>query len=256
MSGPPATPAAGLTVAPAPPPAGARAPPASSGWDLGKVRSAIYDSAIVSFTSKWYAEVLSALPDRARLLDIGIGTGAALVANADLIRFKDLTVVGVDYDAGYVARCNSLIEEHRLGRHVSAVYCSFYEYAPVDGRLFDHVYFSGSFMILPDAAGALRRAVDLLRDREDGRLYFTQTFELRKNTLLEWLKPTMSYWTTIDFGNVTYVEDFDAALLEGDVIAVSTKRINDGKASEGVRESRLVVARSTIYVPVEKEVAT
>jgi hypothetical protein len=59
----------------------------------------------------------------------------------------------------------------------------------------------------------------------------------------------MTYWTTIDFGNVTYVEDFDSALADGDVVAVSATRIADGKTVEDVRESRLVVARSTIYVP-------
>jgi SAM-dependent methyltransferase len=226
-------------------------PNTKSSWGFGAWRSSIYDRVIVSFTAKWYASVLSQLADGSRLLDVGVGTGAALVANADLIRAKNLTVVGVDYDTAYIRRCNTLIEEHKLGAHVSAVCCSFYDYAPTpsDPRLFDHVYFSGSFMILPESAAALRKAVDLLRDREDGRLYFTQTFELRKNTLLEWVKPTMTYWTTIDFGNVTYVEDFDSALADGDVVAVSATRIADGKTVEDVRESRLVVARSTIYVP-------
>jgi SAM-dependent methyltransferase len=211
----------------------------------------VYDMMIVSFTSKWYAAVLSQVADNSRLLDVGIGTGAALVANGDLIRAKNLTIVGVDYDAAYIARCNELIAEHQLSAHVSAVCCSFYEYSPPpsDTRLFDNVYFSGSFMILPNSAAALRRAVDLLCDREDGRLFFTQTFELCKNTVLEWVKPTMTYWTTIDFGSVTYVDDFDTALSEGGVVAVSATRIEDGKVVEGVRESRLVVARSVIYVP-------
>lgn len=225
-------------------------------WSVGNLRSTIYDKAIVSFTSQWYARVLQELPTGSRLLDVGIGTGAALVANADAIRLKNISVVGVDYDAAYIERCQELILEHRLAQNVSAVCCSFYDYTPEDGRLFDHVYFSGSFMILPDSAAALRRAVDLMRDREDGRLYFTQTFELKKNTMLEWLKPTMTYWTTIDFGNVTYVEDFDAALHQGDSIAVRSVQIEDGKAVEGKRESRLVIARSTLYVPQETETVT
>lgn len=240
-------------AAPASAPAGAASGSKGSSWGFGKLRSAVYDTAIVSFTAKWYMEVLSDMPEGARLLDVGIGTGAALVKNAELIRAKNLTIVGVDYDAAYIKRCKELVAEHRLGRQVSVECCSFYDYAPADGRLFDHVYFSGSFMILPDSPGALRHAVELLTDREDGRLYFTQTFELRKNPMLEWLKPTMSYWTTIDFGQVTYVEDFDAALFEGDCISVRSSRIADGKATEGVRESRLVVARSTLYVPAAHE---
>lgn len=243
---------------PTPPSSPAPGPsaPTTSSWDFGALRSAIYDKAIVSFTSQWYARVLSEMSPNTRLLDVGIGTGAALVANADLIRLKNITVVGVDYDAAYIARCNALIAKNRLARNVTAVCCSFYDYTPKDGRLFDHVYFSGSFMILPDAAAALRHAVECLRDREDGRLFFTQTFELQKNSLLEWFKPTMSYWTTIDFGNVTYVEDFDAALMRGGVVAVRSVVIQDGKKVEGTRESRLVVARSSIYVDEGTETAT
>jgi len=228
-------------------------------WNyVGKLRSAIYDKAIVSFTSQWYAAVLEALPAGSRLLDVGIGTGAALVANADTIRRKKITVVGVDYDAAYIERCNELLRAHDLSTHVSTVCCSFYEYTPKDENnddgggggdsssllLFDHVYFSGSFMILPDSIQALRKATDLLRNRETGRLYFTQTFELQKNALLEWLKPTMTYWTTIDFGNVTYVEEFDAALRKGGTVCIQSEPIQDGKTRVGVRESRLVVARS------------
>lgn len=221
--------------------------------NIGKWRAAIYDHAIVSLTSQWYAEVLDELPENSRLLDVGIGTGSALIANSSRLRAKNISVVGVDYDQAYIERCNVLINENKLTDHISAFSCSFYDFKPLDPRLFTHVYFSGSFMILPDRPGALRKAVDLLADREDGRIFFTQTFELKKNTLLEWVKPKLSHWTTIDFGNVTYVEDFDSALNQGGVIAVSTKRIEDGKSVEGVRESRLVKARSILYVPQPQE---
>jgi ubiquinone/menaquinone biosynthesis C-methylase UbiE len=208
----------------------------------------VYDRAITSFTTKWYAEVLQLIPENSRVLDVGIGTGTALLANAELLRAKHISVVGVDYDAGYVERCQRLIAEHDLSRQVSCVCCSFYDFKPADERLFDYVYFSSSFMIMPDRPGAVRKAVDLLVDREDGRLFFTQTFELQKNTFLEWFKPKLAYLTSIDFGQVTYVEDFDEALHQGGAIAVRTLRIEDGMAVEGTRESRLVVARSDIYV--------
>lgn len=221
--------------------------------NFSKLRSTIYDSAIVSLTTKWYAEVLDELPQNSRLLDVGIGTGAALVANASRLRAKQITVVGVDYDSAYIDRCKALIADQGLEEYISALCCSFYSFKPLDSRLFNHVYFSGSFMILPDKAAALRKAVDLMVDREDGRIFFTQTFELKKNSLLEWVKPKLAYWTTVDFGDVTYVDDFDAALNQGGVIAVRTKRIEDGKTVEDVRESRLVIARSILYVPQEAE---
>jgi hypothetical protein len=39
------------------------------------------------------------------VLDVGIGTGLALVRNLDLIVEKRLVFTGVDYDKDYVERC-------------------------------------------------------------------------------------------------------------------------------------------------------
>jgi ubiquinone/menaquinone biosynthesis C-methylase UbiE len=216
---------------------------------IGKFRSSVYDNVIVSFTSKWYADVLRDLPEGSRLLDVGIGTGAALIANKELIRSKNIKVVGVDYDADYIERCRRLISEANISDHVSAVCCSFYDFGQVKEK-FDHIYFSGSFMILPDGPGAIRHAIKLLANKDLGRLYFTQTFELNKDSrtssLIKWVKPTLKYWTTIDFGNVTYVDDFEGSLSKGGANVASSKRIEDGKAVEGKRETRLVVARAII----------
>ncbi len=37
------------------------------------IRSLIYDTAILRLTSRWYAEVLTRLPEGAAPLDVGIG---------------------------------------------------------------------------------------------------------------------------------------------------------------------------------------
>jgi hypothetical protein len=225
-----------------------------------KLRCWIYDGAIVPFTSKWYQEVLHSIPPGSRMLDVGIGTGAALVANANMVREKHITVVGVDYDEAYIGKCQDLIASHNLSDHISVKCCSFYDYncfqdeeKKKNERKFDCIYFSGSFMILPDPQRALCHALGLLRQEDDnnnnnnnsnGRLYFTQTFELNRNAFImeKIIKPALTYLTSIDFGRVTYVEEFEKVLQDAGVEVVSTTRIDDGKASRR-RESRLVVAK-------------
>lgn len=223
-------------------------------WE--RARSFVYDRAIVSLTATWYFEVLQVLPENCHILDVGIGTGAALIANARTLRAKNITVVGVDYDRAYVTSCEKAIVEADLSKHVSVVHASIYEFTPKDNRLFDHIYFSGSFMILPQPAEALRKVVDLLLDREDGRIYFTQTFELSKNPFLEWFKPKLLSITSIDFGNVSYEGDFDEALHAARVQVEHMEVIDDGHRVEGKREARLIVARSKLYVQETPEYVT
>ena len=75
---------------------------------------------------------------------------------------------------------------------------------------YDAAYFSASLMLLPDPAAAVRRVAGLLRP--GGTLYATQTFQLRRSRLVERGKPLVRYVTTIEFGRVTYEDDFRACL--------------------------------------------
>jgi hypothetical protein len=58
------------------------------------MRGWIYDRLVAGMTTSWYREVLSRLPYGARVLDVGIGTGSALAGCAEVVRSKDLQVVG------------------------------------------------------------------------------------------------------------------------------------------------------------------
>jgi cyclopropane fatty-acyl-phospholipid synthase-like methyltransferase len=174
-----------------------------------RVRSAVYDALIVRMTAAWYRAVLGRLPAGCRLLDVGIGTGAALVANADQLVEKDVRVVGVDVDPAYVERCRDTITRRGLEDRVSVRLESIDAHA---GGPYDAVYFSGSFMLLPDPAGTLRRVRSLVTT--GGSVYFTQTFEHRRSRVAELAKPLLRTLTGIDFGRVTYEPDFRATLSD------------------------------------------
>ena len=176
------------------------------------MRAALYDLAVVPLTASWYEAVLTRLARGCRLLDVGIGTGGALLTHADLLRAHDLRVTGVDIDADYVARCTRKVSRHGLASHVAAHVESIYDH---HGGPYDAAYFSGSFMLLPDPPAAVRHVVSLLIP--GGRLWFTQTFEHERSPVVERLKPLLRRLTTIDFGRVTYEDDFRRALDAGGV---------------------------------------
>jgi ubiquinone/menaquinone biosynthesis C-methylase UbiE len=176
------------------------------------VRAWVYDRAIAGMTSTWYRQVLARLPRGARMLDVGIGTGAALARCADVVRVKELSVVGLDIDPDYLACCRAALERAGLTGHVTPVLGSVYDHR---GGPYDAVYFSASLMLLPDPAAAIAHVASLLAP--DGRLYATQTFHHHRSPLLEWAKPLAQHVTTIHFGRVTYEHEFRKAFADAGV---------------------------------------
>ena len=205
---------------------------------MSGVRARIYDAVIVHMTAGWYRAVIERLPDDCRLLDVGIGTGGALVANASEIVRKRLRVTGVDIDRDYVRRCNRALAEAALASQVEARCESIYEH---EGGPYDAIYFSGSFMLLADPHAALRHVTTRLAG--GGRIYFTQTFEKRRSRGMERIKPLLGLVTTIDFGRVTYEADFRRALAAGgvaveDLVALRTGRSRSAILAVGRPEGR------------------
>lgn len=166
-------------------------------------KSFIYDSTMRAVTARWYREVLKRLPDGARLLDVGIGTAGALADNAALVHRKKLRITGVDIDESYLTRAAARIADAGLSGNIRLELESVYTH---QGEAYDAVYFSGSFMLLPDPVGALRHVVTLLKP--GGRVYFTQTFLDKPSMLMEKAKPLLGKITSIEFGRVTYEKDF------------------------------------------------
>lgn len=167
------------------------------------IRSSIYDALIPKLTAEWYAAVLDRLPENAVLLDVGIGTAGALLANADRVRDKGIRLTGVDIDADYVRRARERLSNSVLADCSDVRLESIYDHR---SGPYDAVYFSASFMLLPDPEGALRHCVSLLRP--GGRIYFTQTIQAHPSRWMEFFKPLLRRLTSIDFGRVTYETDF------------------------------------------------
>merc|ERR1711988_304046 len=165
---------------------------------------------IVKMTSKWYAAVLNRMTEGHQLLDVGVGTAAALARNKDKLLAKKLRVVGIDYESAYIEKAKKLASQHsiadRLELHCASVYDDLRPLQPNEGKeLFDAAYFSGSITLLPDPAAALRAVAKVVKP--GGPIYVTQTFQLKPSPMMERLKPLLKYLTTVDFGKLTYMSE-------------------------------------------------
>ncbi|KAL0477900.1 cobalt-precorrin-6B C(15)-methyltransferase [Acrasis kona] len=174
------------------------------------IRPWIYDVMIVDMTRVWYQTVINLLDRNVHLLDVGIGTGTALLLNKSVLKAKNIKVTGIDYDKDYVELCDKNIKKESMSKNVGVSLMSVYDYNP--DHKFDAAYFSGSLMIMPDPVGALKQVKKMLKD--NGLIYITQTIETNKSPMLELTKPLLKFITTIDFGNVTYQNDFESSIQQ------------------------------------------
>lgn len=197
------------------------------------MRGWMYDAALIRLTSGWYREVLQRVPEGATVLDVGIGTAGALIRCADLLRDRDLRVVGVDIDEDYVRRAHRRIEQAGLSDRVRVEHTALQDHA---GGPYDAVYFAASFMLFPSPVEALAHARRLLAP--GGQVFFTQTFQERTSPMMEKIKPRLRRWTGIDFGSVTYEADFLRTLASASYEVDDHDRLGGNRR----RSSRLVVA--------------
>jgi len=174
------------------------------------VRAWIYDRLIVSTTASWARTWLESLPNGSRALEIGIGTGAAMATAGELLDSKDLQLVGVDIDTAYLKQAEKNLSQwsERVTLHNEGIL----EHG--DGP-YDAICFSACFMLLPDQQAALVKAQELLKP--GGIVGFTLTYEHKRSAWMERFKPMLRVLTTIDFGQVTYKDDFYAELDRGGV---------------------------------------
>jgi 2-polyprenyl-3-methyl-5-hydroxy-6-metoxy-1,4-benzoquinol methylase len=198
------------------------------------MRSLIYEMLIVRLTSRWYTEVLRRVPEGATLLDVGIGTAGALLANADLVKQKRLRVTGIDIDVDYIKCARRRLRDSAVADRAEVRLESVYDHQ--DGP-YGAVYFSASFMLLPEPEQALRHCCALLS--ADGRIFFTQTIEKRPTRWIEILKPMLKRLTSVDFGRVTYEDAFKAQIRSAGLELEEFSTLAD----HGRRASCLAVAR-------------
>ena len=107
---------------------------------------------------------------------------------------------------------------------MTVIHESIYDYNTSLNTKFDAIYFSSSLMIMPDPIKALTHCVSMFKFNNKGIIYITQTFE-EKEYNFEFIKPLLKFIITIDFGNVTYYNDFMDTIAKAKLKIVENKKL-------------------------------
>lgn len=201
------------------------------------MKNQLYAFFIDGVTNLCYGSCLDYFTPGARILDVGIGNGIMIKEHHALIREKGIRIVGVDLNEGYLAHCRELIRAHDLTDRIQVHHASVEKFQPGNGDFFDYILFSMSFMLFRDQGMVLDRVRKWLKP--EGKVVFFQTMFRERSLFMELVKPRLKYVTTIDFGKVTYEDDF-YRLLQGRDLSVLEDRLLKREWFRG--EYRLIVA--------------
>jgi len=170
------------------------------------MRNMLYQWVIGDATEFCYSSCLDYFYENAVILDVGIGNGLMVKDHHQEIKEKRLKIVGLDIDRTYLRHCRAMVENYDLADQIQVVETSVEDFQPNGHGSFDFILFSMSFMLLDNQERVLKRVSDWLSP--GGRILFFQTMFQSRNRLLEEIKPRLKHLTTIEFGDVTYDEDF------------------------------------------------
>ncbi len=186
------------------------------------MRNYLYKLIIDDVTGLCYKNCLNYFPDHSRILDVGIGNGIMIRRFHNLIRTKGLRITGIDINSSYLKHCSTLISQWQLEDHIEIFHTPVESYEPPAQEFFDFILFSMSFMLFRDQPLVLDRIRPWLRP--GGRVLFFQTMFRKRSFFMEFIKPKLKYLTTVDFGRVTYHNDF-AALMDRKHLSITENRL-------------------------------
>jgi alpha-N-acetylglucosaminidase len=189
-------------------------------------------------TDHCYGNCLDYFAQNSSILDVGIGNGLMMKTYHPLIKSKGLKITGLDINKTYLNHCDNLIHSYGLENNIQICNQAVEAYVPRNGSCYDFVLFSMSFMLLSDQKTVLKRVRKWLKP--DGQILFFHTVFKMKSKLMEYVKPRLKYITTIDFGNVTYENDFLALLKDTD-LSILEDRLLEQKWFKG--EYRMIVTK-------------
>jgi alpha-N-acetylglucosaminidase len=157
-----------------------------------------------------------------------------------LIKSKDLKIVGIDINKVYLNNCKRLIQKYHLKDNLKIYHNPIESFTAPSNDFFDFILFSMSFMLFRDQPRILKKVKNFLHPC--GKIIFFQTIFKERSILVEFVKPKLKYFTTVDFGKVTYENQFFTLLRENELVILQDRMITR-QWFKG--ECRMIVASSS-----------
>lgn len=146
-----------------------------------------------------------------------------MVQHKDLLLKKNIRLIGIDYDEGYIASAKEHIQEASIENCIRVYHVDVYNLNDMKGEFvlphgsaggfeyedeikFDAILFSGTFSILHDRIAALK-ILHEWQNPDYSKLIICQGYQRAGAELARLYKPNLKYITTIDHGQLITEEE-------------------------------------------------
>lgn len=225
-----------------------------------RARATAYDLAVTPMTTPWYREWLQQLHDDSFVLAVGVGTGLALLENRSVILAKNIRFVVLEHDHDYFIQCSNNVSQCQCESRISVFHNDILLFNSRLPRLFDAVHINCAVAGIngqsPVRVDVLKKATNLLNDREDGRVWLSASLRLEKSAWSEFFMSNFLHFSTVDFGNALYPFDVEETIYAAHMVPVNTTIIPSSQhqsSNPPKQEHRLIEIRSRLYVPDEND---
>ena len=186
--------------------------------------SSIYDYLIVfPLTRAVYIHTANMLnknlKKQCNMIDIGTGTGLPLYYFMQVAQ-KIKRVLAIDIDQAYVQRAT---ETFKTNDQVTVKKLNWMEIEDLEKERFDLVFFGFSFMLMPDKVEALKIAQRMVT--KDGKILMFLTLYTKRNRFVEWIKPKIKFFTSIDFGDTIYKDQLEKIVEDSGMVLKQFKML-------------------------------
>jgi len=179
------------------------------------IKHFLYNLFVGSYTQKLYHNFLNSIPDNSTVLDIGIGNGYSLLVNSELIRKKNIKIIGVDIDYESIKQATHNIKEKNLENLIEVYNENIYNFK--EGE-YDYIFFSNSYSVIPNIIDMINH-IKKKHLKKNGTFVISTTIENNYNPIKHIIKPNLKYLTFgIDFGTITLLDKFINSMCKNKLV--------------------------------------
>jgi len=191
------------------------------------LRDYIYDKILGSATlgegstTSLYRKALESIPPNSRVLDVGIGNGTCAVENMGIIRKKNIRITGIDIDTGYIQAAKQKIMVANAGSHITA---NVVDLMSIEDQKWDFILFSESYPVIDSELMSSLWKASLKLLEPGGKILMIHNLCDHPAPLFKLFKTNAKYFTLVDFGKTTSMDEFVSHLRENN-LRIKGKRV-------------------------------